>query len=61
MTHSTDGIELETASENDSTAKATSETDLKIQWQIKGGRYFELVCSDGSVWLDTQSQYRGIG
>ena len=28
---------------------------------IKGGRYFELVCSAGSVWLDTQSQYRGIG
>ena len=27
---------------------------------IKGGRYFELVCSAGSVWLDTQSQYRGI-
>ena len=28
---------------------------------IKGGRYFELVCSAGSVWLDTQSQYHGIG
>ena len=26
----------------------------------KGGRYFELVCSAGSVWLDTQSQYCGI-
>ena len=26
----------------------------------KGGPYFELVCSAGSVWLDTQSQYCGI-
>ena len=60
MTHSTDGIKLETASENDSTAKAASETDSTIQRQIKGGRYFELVCSAGSVWLDTQSQYCGI-
>ena len=32
----------------------------RIQRQIKGGRYFELVCSAGSMWLDTQSQYRGI-
>jgi len=31
-----------------------------IQRQIKGGRYFELVCLAGSVWLDTQSQYCGI-
>ena len=57
--HSKCDIELETVLENNSTAKA-SETD-SIQRQIKGGRYFELVCSAGSVWLDTQSQYRGIG
>ena len=31
-----------------------------IQWQIKGGRYFELVCLAGSMWLDAQSQYYGI-
>ena len=32
----------------------------RIQRKIKDGRYFELVCSAGSVWLDTQSQYCGI-
>ena len=55
-----DGIKLETASENNSTAKTASETDSTIQRQIKGGRYFELVYLAGSVWLNTQSQYREI-
>ena len=32
----------------------------RIQRQLKGRRYFELDCSAGSVWLDTQSQYCGI-
>ena len=32
----------------------------RIQRQLKGQQYFELDCSAGSVWLDTQSQYCGI-
>ena len=27
----------------------------RIQWKIKDGQYFELVCLAGSVWLDTHS------
>ena len=32
----------------------------RIQWKIKDGQYFELVCLTDSVWFDTQSQYCGI-